>query len=130
MHASMPELLKRRATGFLNSAIERLNAGDYDLACFMCEQAVQLYLKGKILELSGEIPRTHSIRQLLSILSQLLEKQIEFDRKSVIFLENAYINARYLSFVYEREDAEEAIKIAREVISLVDRAGKEKGRDD
>ncbi len=126
MHADIPNLLKKRAIGFLNGAVERLKAGDYDIACFMCEQAVQLYLKGIILELSGEIPRTHSIRQLLSILSQLLEKRIEFDRKSLIFLESAYINARYLGFVYEKEDAEEAVRIAKEVITVADRVRKEK----
>ena len=87
----------------------------------MAEQAVQLYLKSVILELSGEIPRTHSIRQLISILSELNDKTLEFDRKSLIFLEDAYIKARYLGSFYEKEDAEESLKIAKEVISAVSR---------
>ncbi len=116
------ERLRKRAAGFLDAAAERLKAGDYDLTCFMAEQAVQLHLKSTILELTGEVPRTHSIRQLLSILSKLLDEQFEFDRKQLVFLEDAYIKARYLGSDYERVDAEEAIKIAEEVISAVSRA--------
>ncbi len=127
MHRDEVELLKRRSKGFLNGAKERLKAGEYDVACFMAEQSVQLYLKAVILDLSGEIPRTHSIRKLLSILSTIFGKKLEFDRKSLIFLESMYINARYLNVEYEREDAEEAIKIAEEVIEIVDRVCKEKG---
>lgn len=121
------ERLRKRAMGFMDAAKERLEAGDYDLTCFMVEQAVQLYLKSLILELSGETPRTHSIRQLLSILSKLLDVQFEFDRRSLVFLEDAYIKARYLGANYEREDAEDAIKIAEEVISTVSRFVEGKG---
>ena len=44
----------------------------------------------------------------------------------MIFLECAYINARYLTLTYDREDAELAISTAEEVIKLADRACKEK----
>ncbi|MDF2957114.1 MAG: HEPN domain protein [Candidatus Alkanophagales archaeon MCA70_species_1] len=97
------------------------------MACFMAEQSAQLYLKAVILEISGEMPRTHSIRSLLSILSTLLKKQVKYDRKSLIFLESAYINARYLGVVYEKEDAEEAVRIAEGIMELVDRVRKEEG---
>jgi len=93
----------------------------------MAEQSAQLYLKAVILEISGEMPRTHSIRSLLSILSTLLKKQVKYDRKSLIFLESAYINARYLGVVYEKEDAEEAVRIAEGIMELVDRVRKEEG---
>ncbi len=122
MQKDVVERLRKRASGFMDAAVERLKAGDYDLACFMAEQAVQLHLKSAILELSGEVPRTHSIRQLLSILSKLLDEQFDFDRRSLIFLEDAYIKARYFGSSYEKEDAEDAIKIAEEVISVVARA--------
>lgn len=121
-HREEVEILRKRAMGFMDAAAERLKAEDYDLACFMAEQAVQLYLKSAVLELSGEVPRTHSIRQLLSILSKLLDEQFDFDRRSLIFLEDAYIKARYLGSDYVKEDAEDAIKIAEEVISVVARA--------
>ena len=97
------------------------------MACFMAEQSAQLYIKAVILEISGEMPRTHSIRSLLSILSTLLKKQVKYDRKSLIFLESAFINARYLGVVYEKEDAEEAVRIAEEIMELVDGVRKEEG---
>ena len=121
-HREEVERLRKRSTGFMDAAAERLKVEDYDLACFMAEQAVQLYLKSAILELSGEVPRTHSIRQLLSIISKLLDEQFDFDRRSLVFLEDAYIKARYFGSSYEKEDAEDAIKIAEEVISVVARA--------
>ncbi|WP_290900369.1 HEPN domain-containing protein, partial [Ferroglobus sp.] len=118
--------LRKRAVSFLEAAEERLKAGSYDISCFLAEQAVQLYLKSVILEFSGEIPRTHSIRKLLSILSNLLNIKFDFDRKELIFLEDAYIKARYLSSEYGEEDAKNAISTARRLMSVVDRARKEK----
>jgi len=120
------DLLKKRAMEFLEAAEERLKAESYDLACFFAEQAAQLHLKAVILELSGEVPRTPSIRQLLTIISKVLNVNFEFDRKSLIFLEYAYIKARYLPSKYEKDDAEEAIAIAKEVIEAVDRCRMEK----
>jgi len=40
----------------LDSAKRSLGSGDYDIAAFMAEQAVQLFLKSMILEVSGEMP--------------------------------------------------------------------------
>jgi len=126
-YRELAQKLRKRAMGFMDASSERLKSEDCDLACFMAEQAVQLYLKAAIFELTGEVPRTHSIRQLLSILSKLSGVDPEFDRKSLIFLEDAYIKARYLGTDYEREDAEEAIKIAKKVISFVDRIMEREG---
>ena len=44
----------------------------------------------------------------------------KYDRKALIFLESAYLNSRYFSFVYEKEDAKEALKIAEEVKRIVE----------
>jgi HEPN domain-containing protein len=88
----------------------------------MAEQAVQLYLKSMILEMSGEMPRTHSIRQLLNALRIVLGKPDDIDqfvgrsRSLLIRLEDAYINSRYISREYEREEAEELVSFAEEAI--------------
>ena len=64
---------------------------------------------------------THSIRKLFGLLYQLTnEKVFKYDRKALIFLESAYLNSRYFSFVYEKEDAKEALKIVEEVKDLVE----------
>ncbi len=128
MHKDHVELLIKRAKNFLEIAKDRLNKKDWDLTCFNIEQAVQLYLKATILEISGELPRIHSIRQLVSIFLRLTKQEVKWDRKSLILLESAYFNSRYLSFSYEKEDAEEALRIGKELIAFVEDFRGRKGK--
>ena len=121
MHKEEIELFLKRARNFLDGAKERFQKEDWDLTCFMAEQSVQLFMKAIILEKSGEVPKTHSISKLFGLLYQLTKDEIfKYDRKALIFLESAYLNSRYFSFVYEKEDAKEALKIAVEVKDLVE----------
>jgi HEPN domain-containing protein len=120
MHKEEVELFLKRARNFLDGAKERFEKLDWDLTCFMAEQSVQLFLKATILEKGGEFPRTHSLRQLFSILSNLTgNRELKYDRKSLLLLESAYLNSRYINFSYNKEDAEEILKIAEEVLDLV-----------
>jgi HEPN domain-containing protein len=120
MHKEEIELLLKRARNFLDGARERFKKEDWDLTCFMAEQSVQLFMKATILEKGGEMPKTHSIRKSFGLLYQLTkEKVFKYDRKALIFLESAYLNSRYFNFVYEKDDASEALKIAEEVKNLV-----------
>ena len=121
MHKDEVELFLKRAKNFLDGAKERFHKEDWDLTCFMAEQSVQLITKAIILEKGGELPKTHSIRKLFTLLYQLTEnKALKYDRKALLFLESAYLNSRYFSFTYEKEDAEEAIKIAEDKIKIVE----------
>lgn len=116
MHKEEVELFLKRAKNFLDGAKERFQKEDWDLTCFMAEQSVQLLINAIILEKGGEIPKTHSIRKLFGLSYQLTkDKAFKYDRKALIFLESAYLNSRYFNFVYEKEDAKEALKIAEEV---------------
>ena len=109
----------------LRSAKRSLTDGDYDIAAFMADQAVQLYLKSLILELSGEMPRVHVIRQLFSLLKAVLDRSDEVDRfvrknrSLLIRLEDAYISSRYVPREYEKEEVEELVKFAEEAIKFV-----------
>ncbi len=109
----------------LETAKRSLACGDYDIAAFMADQAVQLYLKSVILELSGEMPRTHSVRQLFNALRTVLGKPDDIDqfvvrsRSLLIRLEDAYINSRYVSREYERDEVEELVGFAEEAIEFV-----------
>jgi len=121
MHKEEIELFLKRARNFMDGAKERFQKEDWDLTCFMAEQSVLILLKAIILEMGGEIPKTHSIRKLFGILYHLTKDEVfKYDRKALIFLESAYLNSRYFSFVYEKEDAKEALKIAEEVKDLVE----------
>jgi len=112
-------LIRRRALSMLRAAKYHLNEHDYDLASFMAEQAAQLYIKYRIFKLTGEMPRTHIIRQLLGILAQividkrvLIKEFIRNNRSLIIRLEEAYISSRYLLRRYERDEAEELVNFA------------------
>jgi len=110
----------------LSSAKKGMLDGNYDIAAFMAEQSVQLHLKSVILELTGEIPRVHAVRQLMGILKELLGKPSLFDdfvrenRSLLIRLEEAYISSRYLPRDYERDEAEELVNFSEKVIEFVE----------
>jgi len=129
------ELLVKRARNALARARRDLEAGDYDGAVFDAEQAVQLYLKSIILEHTDATPRTHNLRQLLYIVGKLLgfdEEVKEFIRSNkykLHTLEDAYYATRYLPKEFTKEDAEELIAFAEEVIKLVESRGVREASD-
>ncbi len=129
-------VLRERASKFLQYSIEALERGEYDLSCFFAEQAVQLRLKSLILRIYGSLPRTHSMREILGILSDALDKLgypkveeirrfVRENRSSLRLLEDAYTGGRYLLTGYSRLDSEECINIARRIIDMVDRIERE-----
>lgn len=120
-HLNEIRILRRRAKGFLEKAVDSLNSGDYDLAAFLSEQSVQLHLKSILLEKIGEYPRTHSISTVLSILMRVpncsnLVKLLEGKKIELRLMEDAYIVARYLVEEYSKEEAEILVDLARQVL--------------
>ena len=117
--------LRRRALEFLEEAHEAIEKRRYDLSVFFSEQAVQLYLKSLILELIGEIPRTHSIIELLSFIRKIVDRKIDdfikAHRESIIALEDAYLLSRYFLREYNREEAGRLYEIAVEVIKFAEK---------
>jgi HEPN domain-containing protein len=133
-HKDEVELLRKRALDFLRTAEEKVVDGSYDIACFLSEQAVQLYIKSLILELFGEMPRTHSIRDLLGLLYEELGRDeikgfLSKNRQGILSLEGSYVMARYLYRRYSREEAEDLVKLANEVIRLAEDIKGSKGKD-
>ncbi len=125
LHREEVEILRRRYREFLIASRMALENELYDLACFLAEQALQLYMKSLLLELVGEYPRTHSIRRLLGELNRILssEKINEFtwsNRARISMLEDAYYMARYHVKEYTREDAEDMVKLVEEAVRLIE----------
>jgi len=120
------DLLTGRAFRMLKSARNALVTGDYDIAAFMADQAVQLYLKSVVFKSTGEIPRVHAIRQLLGILgtalsrSEEVEQFVRKNRSLLIRLEEAYITSRYVPREYEREEVEELVNFAEEAVKFAE----------
>jgi len=118
-------LPRDRSLRMLSSARRSLLDGDYDLSAFMADQAVQLYLKSMILELTGELPRIHAVRQLMRVLKDLSDRPKVIDdyvrekRSLLIRLEEAYISSRYMPRIYEKDEVEELVNFAEEAMGSV-----------
>mgnify|MGYP001626202772 FL=1 len=120
--------LRNRALNALRIAE---NIDDYDLAMFLIEQAVQLYVKAVYFELFGVKIRGHGIRELLGFLAKDLESQnykelarrlrdfVTENRDVLITLEDAYIESRYGEISYDINDVSVALRTARDLITLL-----------
>lgn len=119
--------LLRRAKEFLETAEYQASKGFFDLAVFSLEQALQLFLKAKILVHGVNYPRTHSVRELLEILSKIVSE----DKKDIIknmlqsyllelgILEDAYITSRYVMREFTKKETEKLTKAVKEIMENV-----------
>ncbi|ADN50743.1 HEPN domain-containing protein [Vulcanisaeta distributa] len=122
--------LKRRALNALRIAE---NTDDFDLAMFLIDQALQLYIKAVYFELFGSKVRGHGIRELIGMLIKGLGSQgfselvrelrdfVIYNRDILIMLEEAYTEGRYGEISYDIDDISKALNVAKELIRLLDR---------
>jgi len=95
-----------------------LDAGLFNQACFHAHQAVEKLLKGFILARGKRVPRTHSLLDLGRLAQELGFPQ-EL-RNKIRILDGYYLPTRYpdalpdLSHLPQREEAEEALSLAKE----------------
>ena len=121
------EALLKRSDGFLETALMQARAGMYDLAVFSLEQSLQLFLKATLLRVGADYPRTHSIRRLLELLTEVTgrsELRELASRHSVELgaLEDAYISSRYIPRIYIKDEFERLRAVVEEVRSNVERS--------
>ena len=93
---------------------------------------MQLRVKASLLRFTGEVPRVHGIRELLGMLSRVLEElsfkgeaervrsYIRERRDVLIDVEDAYTSARYAVYTASKSVVEEMIRAAEELFSLLD----------
>ncbi len=120
--------LIRRSRMFLETARFQIDRGFYDLAAFSLEQALQLFLKAKLLEMGVDYPRTHSARRLLEMLSGILSGEARERVENLLrnylmelgVLEDAYITSRYVVREYTRDEVERPAKVVEEVIRNIE----------
>ena len=122
------EHLLKRSREFLETAEYQVGKGFYALAAFSLEQSLQLSLKAKMLVRGVDYPRTHSVRALLEMLSDLAPEEEKPSIKHILekyllelgILEDAYITSRYVMREYRKEEAERLMKVVKEVIDDVE----------
>ena len=119
--------LLKRSGDFLETAKYQVSEGFYDLAIFSLEQALELFLKGKVLAEGVDYPRTHSVRTLLEILSQLVPDRKKTAAKGILetylmelsVLEDAYISSRYVMREFTKREAEKLMLAVKEIMKNV-----------
>jgi HEPN domain-containing protein len=119
--------LLKRSKEFLETAEYQASKDFYDLAVFSLEQALQLFLKSKILVEGINYPRTHSVRELLEILSEVAPE----NKKTIIknklqnyllelgILEDAYITSRYIMREFTKQETKKLTKTVKEIMKNV-----------
>jgi HEPN domain-containing protein len=119
--------LLKRSGDFLETAKYQISQGFYDLATFSLEQALELFLKAKVLAEGVDYPRTHSVRALLEILSQLVPESKKSVTKGILenyllelgMLEDAYITSRYVMREFNKREAEKLTLAVKEIMKNV-----------
>jgi HEPN domain-containing protein len=119
--------LLKRSRGLLETAEYQISKGLYDLAAFSLEQALQLFLKAKVLAEGVDYPRTHSVRVLLEVLSELAPEDKKHRVKEVLenyllelgVLEDAYVTSRYVVREFTKQEAEKLAKSVKEIMMNV-----------
>ncbi len=121
------EHLLKRSEEFLETARYQIDRGFYDLAVFSLEQALQLSLKSRMLARGADFPRTHSVRALMEMLSELvpadkkpsIQRMLDENLLELGILEDAYITSRYTMRRFGREEAERLLKVVERVMENV-----------
>ena len=118
------EILLKRAEGFADDALNDLEKSRFDLALVHIEQAMQLIIKAKLLDLKGYFEKTHSLRKLLEELAEIFKKEeiatfIEKYREILKIIEFSYIAGRYLMEEFEKADVKKAFEVYKELKSLL-----------
>jgi HEPN domain-containing protein len=110
------EILLKRAEAFKRDAEVDYKNGDFDISMFHLEQAIQLLIKAKLLEIKGSYTRTHSLRRLLLELADFWGKNeikeiLEQHKYTLRDLERAYISSRYIYEEFFDEEVKRAFQL-------------------
>ncbi len=110
-----------RAEKFKKNAQFNFENGDYDLAMFHIEQACQLMIKAKLLDMKGYFERTHSLRRLLSEVMDIEGVEEFLNKYKVVLrnLERSYITSRYYFEEFFKEEVEEAFEALEELKKIL-----------
>ena len=109
-----------KAEGDFRTAGRELQAKppNYDATAFHSHQCVEKYLKARLIEAGAGFPKTHDLTSLLDLLSKI-EPSWTTIRESLDALASLGVEVRYPGMSADLEDAENALKAAKKVRSLV-----------
>lgn len=102
--------------------------GDFGLVCFHLQQAVEKYIKGFLIYKTGMLQNGHNLFKLCKVASYH-DKGFNKFLKDTAFLNAYYIETRYPAeepLVAGKEDVEESLKIAENIIEYIKKIINEK----
>lgn len=120
----------RRYNDWFSMALKDLNGtkilfehdADSGLVCFHCQQAIEKYLKGYLINMTGRLYEGHSLIKLCKLAMEHDGKFAGF-LKDFSFVNSFYIETRYPAegpIMVTREDVLECIRITEGLISFID----------
>jgi len=118
------EFLKENASSFYRNAKYLYENGEYNLAAFNIEQAMQLMLKYFLAVKVGDFPRTHSLRRLFREVKDVCPELWRFyeSHASVVGnIESAYIASRYYPIRFGKIEVEEMINTYVEFLKVLEK---------
>ena len=119
MREDLKELLEV-AEEDLKVAKDNYSLGNFRICAFLCQQAVEKFLKAYLLEKKGEFPFIHSIKMLTNLCIQLDEDFEYLFEISADKLDKYYTGTRYLPLIkISEEEAREALEITEKVRGFV-----------
>ncbi|RJX15575.1 HEPN domain-containing protein [Candidatus Bathyarchaeota archaeon] len=121
MSKSEVESLRKRSREYMETYQFHLSKNMYALAMFDLEQALQLYVKAKLLEEGVLYPKTHNVRRLLELLAEIrndgtLKKMIKDYAVELKLLEEAYIASRYVATEFKKDEVLKVEKVVNKVV--------------
>jgi len=117
-------LRKRLFWEYMKTYEFHISNGMYALAVSDLEQALQLYVKAKLLDEGIAYPKTHSVRTLLELLAKvrrdnMLMELIERYSVELKLLEEAYISSRYVATEFRLNEVLRVKKALDELLKHV-----------
>ena len=118
------EALRKRFWEYMKTYEFHISNGMYALAVSDLEQAIQLYVKAKLLDEGIAYPKTHSVRTLLELLAKvrrdnMLMELIERYSVELKLLEEAYISSRYVATEFRLNEVLRVKKALDELLKHV-----------
>lgn len=115
--------LRQNAASFYGNAEHLYRQGEYNLAAFNVEQAMQLMLKYLLAVRVGDFPRTRSPRGLFREAKDLCPELWAFFEKNASVIgniEGAYIASRYYPTRFEGVEVRDMLKVSSELVGVLE----------
>ena len=90
----------------------------FDVVCFLCQQAVEKYLKAWLTEQSVPFPRTHDLEALAKLCLASLP-EVSTYMHALRYLTAFAVEVRYPGVSAARSDAEQSAQAAHDIRTLV-----------